>query len=222
MRNLILAVLVFICGCATPHPYEKLGSKLAEIRPEISDAYSFSFLYKGDKYFFAPKYFTQGDRDCYLFLGFKNEILTYAFPQDVFKDIEKAYRDNDSPTTIKKLILERISDERATPTSCSDLGYKHFSPPDSGQAALLVLAPIVLPFLVPEVINRIEDQNLHQKISEKIQLGMAKEKVPSFITRDWLERKKGKYTYFEFQRRKLRMIFYFEDSKLDAWSQSDQ
>ena len=48
---------------------------------------------------------------------------------------------------------------------------------------------------------------------------MAQNEVPEFIQQKWQKKTKGDYNYYEYQQRNLKMILYFKNNKLDAWSQ---
>ncbi len=219
MRFFLSAILLGLVGCATS-PYEKLGTTLSEAKPQIGDSYSFAFQYRGDKYLFAPQQFKQGGRACYIYLGFKNEKLAYTFSLNVFSDIEKTYAENQNPDVIKKKILDQIQNEKPTPSKCYEVGQG--PPPDAGQGEgiMLFLFPITVPVVTYLYVVDQIDKNVLHEVSSQVELGMDQAKVPSFIQKIWVKKTKGKYTYYELIQRQLQMIFYFENGKLDAWSQN--
>jgi len=218
MKILKCLSVFLLLACATP--YERLGTTLTEVAPKLKDSYSFAFLHKGDRYFFAPEHFKQGRRECYLYLGFKNEKLTYAFSGSVFGQLEKTYAANDNAETIKTKLLETIQDEKPTPNKCYEVGQG--PPPDVGQGVgiLIFLFPITIPIgSYAFVVDQLDKSALHD-VSSHIELGMPKDRIPEFIRSKWKKKTKGKSIYYEYDQRNVRIILYFEDEKLNAWSES--
>lgn len=224
LRSLLILTF-FINACATN--YHKLDTKLDKVKPKLNSQQSFAFVYQGDEYYFAPDYFKQDGRNCYVYLGFKNNDLAYTFSNQVFYDIEKVYKANDNPDKIKKLILDRVANEKPTEKRCYELGSK---PPSLAQSAdgiayLILGFPLILPYAAYAVFMDQYHRGVFRKFTPSIHLGMTFHDVPMEIKQVWKKKTKGKYTYYELterehsnENREFTSIFYFENAKLNAWS----
>ena len=178
---------------------------------------NFAFVHKGDRYFFAPDHYEQDRRKCYLYLGFKNDRLAYAFPSSDFYGIEKDYRDIDDPNLIKVAILDRIKDRTASAQRCFEEG----SPaPDTGQGigVALMLFPLVLVYLPIPFGKYLAEKHRFLKISQKLRLGMRKKELPAPVQAKLQKESKGGREYFRYQDQFVRAILYFEQDQLNAWS----
>lgn len=205
-------------GCVSP--YKSIFENPAKLREELVDTYGFAFLHEGNEYFFAPHQFKQDGRECDLYLGYKNNKLEYAFPIGVFYTIQKDYAVNDEPNKIKKLIVENVQQYPPTEKRCHEFGQG--PPPDAGQGEgiLIFLFPITVPIFTVVKIKEYKDNLRLRAIAQNVKLGMKESEVLGFFKGKWTKKWKGKFPYYEIRDSRLQMILYFEQGKLNAWSQN--
>jgi hypothetical protein len=217
MIKYLIAFLIFLNGCATK--YEHLNPDLKVSRKDLLGTPRFSFYHQGSEYFFASDSFKQDGRDCYLYLGFKDDRLTFAFPSQAFQEIVKIYDETQNPEDIKQLIVQHLENHRELSRACYQWGSG--PPPDAGQG--IGIAMLLFPIFVPYIAYvTTEDQITRHKImriSRELRLGTEKKGLPDFILKSISPRRQGKYDYFEHEDGKLSTILYFENDRLSAWSQ---
>ncbi len=216
LARILLATAFFLTSCATN--YNRVNTHIDKVKPTLSVTNSFAFFYNGSQYYFAPNFFKQDGRECYLYLGFKNGELKYAFSNHVFWDIKKVYKQNSTPEKIKKLIVDRVEHENPTEKRCHELGSG--PPPDAGQGiGIIIFAfPLVLPIAIAQLAQEQMEPNLIGRIATELYLGIPFKEMPLWLTGAWVKKTKGRYTYYELTEDKSFAIFYFEDGVLNAWS----
>ena len=218
MRALLLTSLM-LNGCATKY-YRGMGTDLKTARPNLVESHNFAFVHQGDEYFFAPDHFREKGADCYLYLGFKNGKLAYAFPYSVFVQVQEDYTNNDSPDQVKGFILKRVAAFTPNPNRCYEARSRdQYDGQGSGIAILLF--PIFVPVATALLVRTNVRHYAIERITDKIKLGMTPEQIPEKIRRTWVKKMKGKFPYFEWRDTHLEVLLYFEDGKLNAWTQAD-
>ena len=217
MCRLFIAFVFLLSSCSDKYSTLKQNLSLREQKLGIG---TFSFSHKNDTYFFEIKHFKQDGRECDLYHGYKNGQLTYAFNRSLFYSIEKFYKANDKPEAIKSYILEKLDDQRPEAKTCYEKGRG--PAPDAGQGVgiLILFFPVAVPFLAYSIVKSEKYYEFQNKISQAIRIGAQKRQIPAFLSAHWRKKQKGSSEYYEYinRNRRLKIIFYFEKDRLNAYS----
>jgi hypothetical protein len=81
-----------------------------------------------------------------------------------------------------------------------------------------MLFPITIAFVTYETVKLVDQRDFIRKVASELRLNRSKKDIPDFINSKWTLKKKGQYSYYEFVDKNIKVILYFSDDRLDAWS----